>query len=84
MIFTNITKFIMNGQYPAIFLNGRNQHKNIVKRHGVKVLATKDGLTVEFESIEKAAEFCGTYTCTIQRCFNGKQKQGNGWMFKRG
>ena len=130
MIFYDGHKVYMNGNYPAIFLNGQNQHvhrlewekhngkipegfivhhkdenklnwsienlellsrgdhikkhKNIVKRPGIKVFATKDGLTLEFDSIEKAAEFCGTYTSTVRRIFNGKQKQTNGWTFERG
>lgn len=129
MIFYEGHKVYMNGNYPAIFLNGRNQHvhriewekhngkipkgfivhhkdenklnwsienlellsksehikrhKNIVKRPGVRIFATKDGLTLEFESIEKAAEFCGTYTACIQNCFKGKQKQSKGWIFER-
>lgn len=129
MVFYDGHKVYMNGEYPAIFLNGQNQHvhrlvwekyngkiphgfivhhkdenklnwdienlelldrsehlkrhKNIVKRHGVKVLATKDGLTIEFESIEKAAEFCGTYTAAIHRCLERKRKHGNGWTFER-
>ena len=130
MIFYDGHKVYMNGKYPAICLNGQNQHvhrlewekhngkipegfivhhkdenklnwsienlellsrsehikkhKDIVKRPGIKVFATKDGLTLEFDSIEKAAEFCGTYTSTVRRIFNGKQKQTNGWTFERG
>lgn len=130
MVFYDGHKVYMNGEYPAIFLNRKNQHihrlvwekyngkipkgfivhhkdenklnwsienlelmnrsehlkrhKNIVKRPGVKVFATKDGLTLEFESIEKAAEFCGVYTSTIQKVFKRKQKQSRGWTFERG
>lgn len=130
MIFYDGHKVYMNGKYPAICLNGQNQHvhrlewekhngkipegfivhhkdenklnwsienlellsrsehikkhKDIVKRPGIKVFATKDGLKLEFDSIEKAAEFCGTYTSTVRRIFNGKQKQTNGWTFERG
>lgn len=123
-------KVYMNGEYPAIFLNGQNhhvhrlewekhhgkppkgaiihhidgnklnwhisnlqllsrsdhlkQHKNTVKRPGIKVLAKKDGLELTFNSIEEAAEFCGTYTSGIQRIFKGKQRTANGWTFERG
>jgi len=59
------------------------KHKDIVKRPGVKVIARKDGLEIYFNSIEEAAEFCGTYTNTIQRIFKGKQKQTKGWTFER-
>jgi hypothetical protein len=117
----------MNGEYPAIFLNGQNrhvhrlewekyhgkppkgaiihhidgnklnwhisnlqllsrsdhlkEHKGTVKRPGIKVLAKKDGLELTFNSIEEAAEFCGTYTSGIQRIFKGKQRTANGWIF---
>lgn len=129
MLFYNGHKVYMNGEYPAIFLNGQNQHvhrlewerhhgkppkgaivhhidgnklnwhisnlqllsrsdhlkrhKNAVKRPGIKVLAKKDGLELTFNSIEEAAEFCGTYTSCLQNCFKGKQKQSKGWTFER-
>lgn len=60
------------------------RHKNIVKRHGIKVIARKNEVELTFDSIEQAAEFCGTYTSGIQRIFNGKQKTANGWTFERG
>ena len=120
----------MNGEYPAIFLDGKNQHihrlqwikhhgaipvdcvvhhvdenklnwdiknlelisrsehlkrhKNTVKRPGIKVIARKHDCEIEFDSIEKAAEFCGTYPIGIQRIFKGKQKTANGWQFRKG
>lgn len=58
-------------------------HRDILGRKGVKVIATKDGLEICFDSIEQAAEFCGTYTCSIQRCFKNKQRVANGWQFRR-
>lgn len=122
-------KVYMNGDYPAIFLDGQSQHvhrlvwikhngeipkgyvvhhkdenklnwdienlelisrsehlkrhKNIVKRPGIRVIARKDELVLTFDSIEQAAEFCGTYTSGIQRIFKGKQKTANGWIFER-
>lgn len=122
-------KVYMNGEYPAIFLNGKNQHvhrvqwvkyygdipagfivhhkdenkmnwnienlellsraehikkhKDIVKRPGIKVKAIKNDTEIVFESIEKAAKYCGTYTSGIQNCFKGKQKHANGWFFER-
>lgn len=60
------------------------RHKNIVHRPGVKIIAIKDDENLLFESIEKAAEYCQTYTCSIRRILNGKQRQANGWFFKRG
>lgn len=127
MIFYDGHKVYMNGDYPAIFLNGQSQHihrlqwmkyygeipdgcvvhhkdenkmnwdienlelisrsehlkrhKNIVKRPGIKVLAKKDGLELTFNSIEEAAEFCGTYTASLQRIFKGQQQTANGWAF---
>jgi hypothetical protein len=60
------------------------KHKNIVKRPGIKVIARKDELELTFDSIEQAAEFCGTYTACLNNCFKGKQKQSNGWTFERG
>lgn len=120
----------MNGDYPAICLNGKNKHihrlvwekhngsipngyivhhkdedklnwdidnlelmsradhvdahREILGRKGIKVIATKDGVEIYFDSIEQAAEFCGTYTCSIQRCFKGIQKRANGWHFRKG
>ncbi len=120
----------MNGKYPAIFLNGQNQHvhrlewmkyhgeipdgfvvhhvdenklnwdisnlelisrsdhlkrhKNIVKRPGVPVVATKGDVVLQFDSIEHAAEYCGTHTAQIRNCFIGKQRQSKGWTFRRG
>ena len=130
MVFYDGHKVYMNGEYPAVFFNGRNQHihrlqwvkhygliprgwvvhhkdenklnwdinnlelisrsehikrhKNIVKRHGIKVIARKDEFVLSFDSIEQAAKFCETYTSGIQRCFKGKQKTANGWYFIRG
>ena len=129
MIFYEGRKVYMNGKYPAVFIDGKNQHvhrlqwikyhgeipegyvvhhkdgnklnwdienlevlsrsehikehKDIVHRPGVKVIARKDGKEIEFESIEKAAAYCGTYTCSIQRTFNGIQHHANGWTFER-
>jgi hypothetical protein len=129
MIFYEGHKVYMNGDYPAVFLNGHNhhihrlqwlkhhgeipngyvvhhkdenklnwditnlelitrsehlkRHKNIVKRPGIKVIARKGELELAFDSIELAAEFCGTYTACIQNCFKGKQKQSKGWKFER-
>lgn len=119
----------MNGDYPAIWLDGKNQHihrlvwekfygvipdgcvvhhkdenklnwdidnlelltradhvdkhRDIVRQKGVDVIACKDGITLHFNTIKEAAEFCGTYTACIQNCFKGKQKQANGWIFER-
>ena len=130
MIFYEGHKVYMNGEYPAIFLNGENQHihrlewikhygkipenciihhkdhnklnwnidnlellnrsqhiyehKDIVHRKGIKVIAIKGNERLEFNSIENASEYCGTYTSNIQRIFKGKQKTANGWTFIRG
>ena len=130
MLFYDGHKVYMNGEYPAIYLNGKSQHihrlqwikhngeippdcvvhhidenkmnwsienlellsrkdhirehKDSVHRHGITVIATKEGLSITFDSIEDAAEFCGTYTSNIQRCFRGKQHQSKGWTFERG
>jgi hypothetical protein len=119
----------MNGDYPAIYLNGKSfhihrlvweknygtipegcivhhkdenklnwsidnlelltraehtdTHREILGRKGIKVVATKDGAELYFDSIEQAAEFCGTYTCSIQRCFKNKQRVANGWRFRK-
>lgn len=59
------------------------RHKNIVKRPGIKVVARKNEVVLTFDSIEQAAEFCGTYTACIHNCFKGKQKQSKGWAFER-
>ena len=60
------------------------EHSDIVHRKGVPVTAFKNGLTVCFDSIEHAADFCGTYTMCVHRIFKGKQKRANGWLFTRG
>lgn len=129
MIFYEGYKVFMNGDYPAIYVNGKTKHihrvewqkhhgdipkgcvihhkdenklnwdidnlelitrsehlkkhKNIVKRPGIKVIARKDELELTFDSIEQAAEFCGTYTACLQNCFKGKQKQSKGWTFEK-
>ena len=129
MIFYEGHKVYMNGEYPAIFLNGENQHihrlewikhygeipenciihhkdhnklnwnidnlellnrsqhiyehKDIVHRKGVPIIARKDDLEIQFNSIEECASYCGTYPCTVRRIFEGKQKQTNGWTFER-
>ena len=128
--FYNGHKVYMNGKYPAIFLNGKNQHihrlewikhygdipenciihhkdhnklnwnidnlellnrsqhifehKDKVHRKGVKVIAIKGDERVEFDSIEDASTYCGTYTSNIQRIFRGKQKTAKGWTFVKG
>lgn len=130
MVFFEGHKVYMNGDYPAIWLNGGNchihrlvwekyygtipegciihhkdenklnwdidnlelltranhlnKHRDIVRQKGVDVIATKDGETLHFDTIKEAAEFCGTFTCSIHRCLEGKQKVANGWQFKRG
>lgn len=130
MLFYEGHKVYMDGNYPAIFKDGKNRHvhrlewekhhgkipsnciihhkdenrlnwsidnlecltrsehiyrhKNRVHRKGVKVIAKKDGLEIEFDSIEKAAKFCKVYTSAIGRIMNNKQRQSNGWTFKRG
>jgi hypothetical protein len=119
----------MNGDYPAIWLNGENchvhrlvwekhygtipegcivhhkdenklnwdidnlelltraehvdAHRDILGRKGVKVIATKGGVEICFDSIEQAARVCETHPCSIQRCFQNKQKVANGWQFRR-
>lgn len=119
----------MNGEYPAIFLNGQSvhvhrlqwikyhgeipkgcvvhhkdgnklnwsienlellsrkdhilQHKDIVHRKGVPVIAMKNGVILKFESIEICADACGTYPALVQRCLRGTQKQSKGWTFER-
>ena len=117
----------MNGDYPAVYINGKNhhihrlqwikyhgeipkgcvvhhkdenklnwdidnlellsrkdhifQHKDVVHRKGVPVVAYKDGVMLTFDSIELAADFCGVYTSGIQRVLRGKQSQTKGWVF---
>jgi hypothetical protein len=129
MIFYEGHKVYMNGEYPAIFLNGQNvhihrlqwlkyhgeipkgcvihhkdenklnwsienlemlsrkdhivQHKNIVHRKGVPVIAMKNGVVLKFESIEICADACGTYPVLVRRCLQGTQKQSKGWTFER-
>lgn len=60
------------------------EHKNIVHRKGIKVIANKNGVNFYFNSIEEASIFCGTYTSNIQRIFKKKQKTANGYTFIRG
>lgn len=57
------------------------QHKDIVHRKGVPVIALKDGVVLKFDSIELAADQCGVYTSGIQRVLRGKQRQTKGWVF---
>lgn len=60
------------------------KHKDIVHRKGIRVIARKGSAELHFNSIEEAAEFCKTYTSSIGKIFNGKQKTANGWTFRKG
>ena len=60
------------------------EHKNAVHRKGVKVIAIKNSKCMYFDSIQEAANQCGTYPMCIHRVFVGKQKTANGWRFMRG
>lgn len=130
MILYNGYKVYMDGEYPAVFKNGKNYHlhklvwedyygeipngyvihhkdenklnwdienlellsrKDHLAKHrkshrpkNVPVIAFKDGLTIYCDSIKDAAKTCGTYTSSIGRIFNGKQKTANGFEFRRG
>ena len=130
MIFYEGRRVYMNGDYPAVCIDGKNyhihrlqwvkyhgeipegyvvhhkdenklnwnidnlellsrsehikEHKDVVHRPGIKVTARKGNLVLHFHSIEEAALYCGTYTCSIQRVFKGIQYQANGWTFERG
>lgn len=127
MIFYEGRKVYMNGDYPAVYINGKShhihrlqwvkyygeipkgcvvhhkdenklnwsienlellsrkdhifQHKDVVHRKGVPVIAVKNGVTLKFDSIELAADQCGVYTSGIQRVLRGKQHQTKGWVF---
>ena len=59
------------------------EHADVVHRKGIKVVAIKGDARITFESIEEAAEYCKTWSCSIQRIFKGKQKTANGWTFER-
>ena len=61
-----------------------SKHRNVVKRHGSKVIARKDDVEILFDNIAKAAKCCGTYDACVHRILNGKQKRANGWTFERG
>ena len=123
-------KVYMNGNYPAVYMNGKShhihrlqwikyhgeipkgcvvhhkdenklnwsienlellsrkdhifQHKDVVHRKGVPVVAVRDDIEIHFDSIEIAAFRCEVYTSGIQRVLQGKQKHTKGWMFRRG
>ena len=123
-------KVYMNGKYPAVFINGKNnhvhrlvweehfgiipngyvihhkdenklnwdisnlellsrdehirEHKDTVHRKGVKVVAIKGDMVIDFNSIEEASIKCCTYPSNIQRILNGKQKTAKGWTFRKG
>ncbi len=59
------------------------KHKSTVHRKGVKITAEKNDQTLTFDSIEEAAKACETYTSSIQRILNGRQKHANGWTFEK-
>lgn len=130
MLFYDGHKVYMNGEYPAIYMNGKShhihriqwlkfydsipngcvihhkdenkmnwsidnlelmtrtehilEHKDIVHRKGVKCTATKNGITISFDSIQACAEYTGTHSIQIHRCFKGIQKQSKGWTFRMG
>lgn len=46
------------------------------------VIGTKDGVTVEFDSVADAARFINGNRSSIHRCCNGKAKTGGGYTWK--
>ena len=46
------------------------------------VIGTKDGITVEFESVADAARFINGNRASVHKCCTGKQKTGGGYVWK--
>lgn len=46
------------------------------------VIGTKDGVTVEFNSVSEAARFINGNRASIHKCCTGKQKTGVGYVWK--
>ena len=46
------------------------------------VIGTKDGITVEFNSVADAARFINGSRSSVHRCCNGKAKTGGGYTWK--
>lgn len=59
------------------------EHSDTIHRKGVKIEASKNNVICTYDSIEDAAEQCGTHTALVQRVLKGTQKQSNGWKFRR-
>ena len=59
------------------------EHSNTIHRKGVPVVAVKGDVVLHFNSIENAAEGCGTYPNSVQRVIRNKQKKANGWIFMK-
>ena len=59
------------------------EHAAVVHKKGIRIMATKDDVTLIFSSIKEAAANCGTYPSGIQRIIKGKQYTANGWKFRR-
>lgn len=59
------------------------EHRHSYRRKTIKVLAIKDNVKIIFDSIKICAKECGTHPISIQRVFEGKQKQSHGYVFVR-
>jgi len=46
------------------------------------VIGTKDGITVEFNSVSDAARFINCSRSSVHKCCTGKQKTGGGYAWK--
>lgn len=46
------------------------------------VIGTKDGVTVEFNSVADAARFINGNRASVHKCCTGKQKTGGGYVWK--
>ena len=65
----------------SLALKGRKRPEGGGKKPHA-VIGTKDGITVEFNSVSDAARFINGSRSSVHRCCNGKAKTGGGYTWK--
>ena len=65
----------------SLALKGRKRPEGGGKKPHA-VIGTKDGITVEFNSVSDAARFINGNRASVHKCCTGKQKTGGGYAWK--
>ena len=65
----------------SLALKGRKRPEGGGKKPHA-VIGTKDGITVEFNSVSDAARFINGSRSSVHKCCSGKAKTGGGYTWK--